>query len=250
MNQKHLHAGHSRRSWIFAVAGGVLLWRVVAFRWPSSFVSVPDGLRLPLALLGVVFLACGIWAWWARPGRWTTIFLLYGLGGGVHWGGAIGAPQAVLELSLFFAYLAMTALADAALLHLALIYPRGGPLARRWRIALYAPAAIALFLAVIAGFVPQTVLQTIAGVLLLVANLFSLGAGVVFLVRLFSVDPATRRAARLPLIAAGMVIGSLLALLGAGGVLPGQPEAWNLVLGVIPISLTIALVSHSLTSLE
>ena len=64
--------------------------------------------------------------------------------------------------------------------------------------------------------------------MLLIANLFSLVAGVTFVVRLFSVDHALRRAARLPLMVTGMVTGSLVALLGAGSVLPGEPEAWNL----------------------
>ncbi len=31
---------------------GVVVWRVMAFVWPSSLVSVPGDLRLPLALLG------------------------------------------------------------------------------------------------------------------------------------------------------------------------------------------------------
>jgi len=234
-----------RRIWVVAGAAGVLVWRAAAHRWPSSLVSIPDGLQLPFALLGAVFLVSGMWAWWARPGRWTAIFLLYGLCGGVHWGGAIGGPEAVLAISLFFVYLASTALGDAALLHLALTYPHGGPLARRWRVVLYAPAAVGLSLAAIAVFAPRTMLEPAAGALLLIANLFSLVAGVSFVVRLFSVDRALRRAARLPLIVTGMVTGSLVALLGAGGVLPGEPEAWNLALGIIPITLGIALVSQS-----
>lgn len=233
------------RTWVVAGATGVLVWRAAAYRWPSSFVSIPDGLQLPLTLLGAVFLVSGIWAWWARPGRWTAIFLLYGLCGGVHWGGAIGGPEAVLTISLFFVYLAITALGDAALLHLALTYPYGGPLAQTWRVALYAPAAVGVSLAVIAVFAPRTMLELGAGALLLIANLFSLVAGITFVVRLFTVDHALRRAARLPLIVTGMVTGSLVALLGAGSVLPGASEAWNLALGIIPVTLGIALVSRS-----
>jgi hypothetical protein len=64
--------------------GGVLLWRVAAYYAPSSLVAIPDGLHLPLALLGVLFLVSGVWAWWARPNRWTAVFLLYGLCQGIH----------------------------------------------------------------------------------------------------------------------------------------------------------------------
>lgn len=234
----------TRNAWAVAAAAGVVLWRLAAFEWPSSFVSLPGGLRLPLALMGLAFLACGLAAWWWRPDRWTAVFLVYCLGGGVHWGGAVGAPHA-RALGLFFLYLALTALGDAALLHLALIYPEGGPLARGWRAALYAPAAVALLLAPFAGALSEALLRTLAGALLLVANLFSLVAGVVFVVRLFTVDRALRRAARLPLIVAAMVVASVVALLGAGGALPGEPEGWNLVLVVIPICLAVALGSRS-----
>lgn len=178
---------------VFGAGAGVLLWRGAAYLWPSSLVSVPGSLRLPFALLGLLFLVCGVAAWLMRPSRWTAVFLLYGLGGGVHWGGAIGAPHAGLELSLFFAYLGLTALGDAALLHLALIYPGGGALARGLRVALYAPAALAVLLAPLAGVVPETILETIAGLLLLIANLCSLAAGLVLLGRLLQIDPATRR---------------------------------------------------------
>ncbi len=166
-----------RGSWVVAAATGVLLWRAAAFTWPSALVDIPHGLRLPLALLGVVFLASGVGAWWARPGRWTVLFLVYGLCGGVHWGGAIGAANPGLGTSLFFVYLAITALGDAALLHLALVYPHAGPLARTWRVALYAPAGFGLVLVPVAGFAPPTVLEPVAGVVLLAANLFSLLGG-------------------------------------------------------------------------
>jgi hypothetical protein len=181
-----------------------------------------------------------------RPNRWTAVFLLYGLCLGVHWGGAVGAPGASLEISLFWVYLAMTALGDAALLHLALIYPYGKSLALKWRAPLYAPATCALLLAPIAALAPRAASrESLVGLVLLVANLLSLTAGVLFLARWFTVDAATRRAARLSLIGTGMLSGSVLALLGAGGILPGAPEAWNLALGAVPITLAVALASRS-----
>lgn len=223
-----------------------LLWRVAAFMQPSSLISIPDGLRLPLALLGVLFLSCGIWAWWLRPGRWTTVFLISCLGGGVHWGGAIGFQAAGLELGFFFLYMGCTVAADAALLHLALIYPSGAALAKAARRMIYAPAALGLLAAPIAGFVPRTTLEPFVGLLLVAGNLLSWTAGIVFLVRLFRSDPHTRRSARLPLIVGGIVIAAVLAELGTRAGLPGHPETWNLALGIMPICMAIALVSHTL----
>ena len=103
---------------------------------------------------------------------------------------------------------------------------------------------LALLFAVIAGLLPKTLLQTIAGLLLLVANLFSVAAVVVFLVRLVRADAATRRDARLPLIVAALIVAGVISLAGSSGWLPGQPDAWNLVLGFIPICLALALVSQ------
>jgi len=234
-----------RWGWVAGAASCVLLWRAAAYVSPSRLVAIPDGLELHLALLGILFLASSLWAWWARPSPWTSIFLVYGLSLGIHWGGAIGVGDASVELSLFWVYLAFTALGDAALLNLALIYPLRGRLALRWRLALYTPAAVALLLAPFAGFAPRSALAFASGLVLLVANVLSLAGGIVFLVRLFTVDRATRRAARLPLIVLGMVSGSAIALLGAGGLLPGVPETWNVALGLVPIALAVALVSES-----
>ncbi len=132
-----------RWGWVAASVSAVLLWRLAAYYSPSPFVTIPDGLRLPFALLGVLFLVSSVWAWWARPSPWTAVFLLYGLGLGIHWGGALGVGGASLEMSLFWVYLAFTVLGDAALLHLALIYPQGRRTRKRL-VALYAPAAVTL----------------------------------------------------------------------------------------------------------
>jgi hypothetical protein len=224
---------------------GVLTWRAAAFGRPSSLVSIPDDLRLPFAALGLVFLTSGVWARRARIDRHTAVFLVYGLGGGIHWGGAVGSSGAILDWVLFYAYLGPTALADAALLHLSLIYPRGPGLGGLARSALYAPAGIALAGATPVAAWPVGVREVVAGLVLLVANLYSLAAGLLFVWRALTLDRATRRAARLSLIAGSMVAGGGAALLGAAGALPGQPEAWNLALGVIPVCLAVALVTRT-----
>ena len=228
----------------------VLLWRIAALVWPSSLVTISEAIRLPLALLGVLFITCGVWAWWVRPGRWTATFLVYGIGAGVHWGGTVGATHAGLELSLFFVYLAFSAFGEAGLLHLALIFPGGRSLARGNRVALYSVAALALLVAPIAGVLSKAILEPIAGLILIVANLFSLVAGVIFLVSLFRVDYATRRAARLPLVVTSMIATFIVATLGTEGTLLVQSDAWNLVYSLVPITLATALVSLPHTVLE
>ncbi len=232
-----------RRSWVVTAVAVVVLWRVATLAWPSSLVTIPDPIRLPIALLGVLFLICGVWTWWIRPGRWSAIFLVSALGSGVHWGGTIGSAYTGLELSLFFIYLAFTTLGEAGLLHLALIFPREKTLGPSTRIALYAVTALAALVAPLAGLLPKTILEPMVGLILMFANLVGLSAGLLFLVSLFRVDSATRRATRLPLIVTSMLVATIVATLGAEGILLQQSDAWNLVHGLFPISLAIALVS-------
>ena len=80
------------------------------------------------------------------------------------------------------------------------------------------------------------------GIILGVANLFSLAAGVLFLVSLFRTDSATRRAANLPLIVAALFGSFIVSTLGTEGVLLPPSEAWNLLNGLIPIALAVAVV--------
>jgi len=115
---------------VLASAAVVLLWRIVALASPTSLLAIPEMLRLPVGLLGVLFLMCGVWAWWIRPDRFTSVFLICAMGGAIHWGGAPGFADAGLDLNLLFVYLAFSALGEVGLLHLALIYPGGRELTR------------------------------------------------------------------------------------------------------------------------
>jgi hypothetical protein len=45
---------------------------------------------------------------------------------------------------------------------------------------------------------------------------------------------------------AGAVVATVVAQLGSSGALPGPPDVWNLLFGIIPISLAVALVSQRL----
>jgi hypothetical protein len=48
---------------VLAGVAVVLLWRIAALVSPSSLLLIPEILRLPVCLLGVLFLVCGVWAW-------------------------------------------------------------------------------------------------------------------------------------------------------------------------------------------
>lgn len=213
-------------------------------------VTFDEGWQLPVTLLGLLFIACGAAAWWVRPDRWTLVFLLHCAGQGVHWGGSIDLAGAALERAFLLLYLAFTVMGEAAFLHLALIYPSGRKLGGRWLFALYAPAGLTLLTAAAAPFVPAAVLQTLVTGPLLIAHLASLAAGLIFIVSFFTVDVATRRAARFPLIVIAVVFAGIVSLLGEAAILPGSPSAWNMASGILPIFFAIALVSNTLKPSE
>jgi hypothetical protein len=221
---------------------GVLIWRAFAYHHPAALVTIPGEMRLPMAALGIFFVVCGIAAWLLRPGPATALFCLHGLCAGVHWGGSIGSGSKGLELALFFVYLAVSVLGEAALLHLALIYGRAWFTRTGVMALLYVPGVAALLLAPIAPVLPIAAISAAAGIVLLFGNLLGIAAGVIFIVRFALADADTRRRDGLGIIVATMLIGFAVSTLGTSGILPGSDEAFNLALALIPAGLLFALV--------
>ena len=67
----------------------VILFRGAAWLNPSSFIVIPPSVSLPLNLLGLLYLGCGVWVWRARRSLLTRVFLFHALGSAVHWGGSV-----------------------------------------------------------------------------------------------------------------------------------------------------------------
>jgi len=219
-----------------------LAFRAAAFLSPSRYIVIPETLALPLSLLGVVFLVSGVWAWRSNASSLTRVFLIYGLGGCVHWGGSIGAGTAGLESAFLFLYLAITAMGDAAFLDLAMRYPRARSRWGRRTMVLYLLATLTLIAVPTAPFLPTGLVGTAAGLIIGVAFAMSTVAGLVFLVKWFRATRAERRAYHLTPIAIALIVSSVLDLLADQGVMPGASEAWALSYAIIPVTLARALV--------
>ena len=56
MSRSAVETGYEGRRWVILATVAVLLWRATALLWPSSLVSIPDSVRLPITLLGVLYL--------------------------------------------------------------------------------------------------------------------------------------------------------------------------------------------------
>lgn len=210
-----------RATLLVLLAGIVLAFRTAAWWSLSSFVVAPPSLAIPLNGLGILFLACGAW----RPSQLTRVFLTYGLGGGIHWGGSIGAGNTEVEIAILVFYLAVTSVGDAAFLDLSLCYPRSQGLRGGRRLAIYVPANLTFLSIPIAPFVARTTLESLLGLAIGVAFLLSIVAGIVFVVKWIRATPGERLEDSLTLIAGAVLVSGVLALLADGGLLPGAPEA-------------------------
>jgi hypothetical protein len=122
-----------------AGAAGVIAWSVLALFYPSDWIPIPQHLRIPNLVMGLVFLVCGMTVRRRRadgPGR---AFYRYCLGAALHWGGLPSTPGPSLASALFLAYVGASACGEGALLELvsrvrreaAPTRPRRGPLAAR-----------------------------------------------------------------------------------------------------------------------
>ncbi len=144
---RHNRAG----STVLALAAFVLLWRVVAAMSPyregvlATMTEDSLGIRWGLGVMGIMFMACGLYAYAHDRRHMVMIFALYACTGGLHWGGPISVANSTLEAALFlFYFVASDHLGQAFFLHFTLLLTGTSKLieGRRWLI-LYLPAALA-----------------------------------------------------------------------------------------------------------
>jgi hypothetical protein len=227
------------------LAGLVVAWRVLAYRHPSSLIAQEPGFELAVAGLGLAFAATGLAVAWLRPGRMGSLFLVWCLCSGIHWGGAIGSPTQSVELALLAVYVGLSVAGEAALLHLALAY------APEWRVPgwllaiPYVPAALALLIAPAAGAIPKDTLGTVVGLAVLAGTLAGIAAGVVFIARWIRADRQTRHDGRLGILVACFLVAGLPSLVAPA--LPGPGDAYNLAALVLPLGMAYALTRGAAT---
>jgi len=226
---------------VIALATTVLLFRVAAWQSPSSYIVIPPSVALPLNALGAFFLACSVWAWARRPTDLTTVFLAYGVGMGVHWGGSIGTESERADIAFLSLYTAATALADGAFLELSLSLPRGTTSHVLRRTPFYIPAMLTLLFTPILPSLPRATVEGAIGLVIGLSFLMSIAAGVTFVMQWIRATPAARRTHHLTPIVGAIVLAGSLDLLGDSGILPGEPGFWKVTYGVVPMALAWAL---------
>jgi amino acid transporter len=166
------------------------------------------------------------------------VFLVYGIGGAVHWGGFPAGPGRDLEAALLSFYVAATAAGDGALLDLALRYPRASREGHVRAIAPYLVGLLVLLAVPVAPFLPQPSLAALSSLGLLLAFGMSVAAGVVLLVKWFRTGREEPGAAGLAAIVAAVVASTVGDLVGETGLLPS--DACKLGYAVVPLTLAWA----------
>ena len=115
--------------------------------------AVSIGLNTALGLMGLLFIGCGLAAWFRVRSEVAALFALYGLFYGMHWGGVIPANDEWFVNTYRLLHLVLSGiLSQAFLLHFALLYLRTTTILS-WRPSLYiiyAPAAVSVLLMLVA----------------------------------------------------------------------------------------------------
>lgn len=235
--------------WIAAL--GVLAWRVAAWRFPHPADTDPEIVRLAMVPLGLWFLACGLWTWMKVRSYASLVFALYGIAGGIHWGGPVGlGPQPIQNVLLASYVLVGTALNQSLFLHLSLAFPLEPARARRipTLIIVYLPAILGAGLLVALVFLPSS--QSLLGafiVLIPAGVLYSFAGGAVWFARLMRSSRDVRRKERTGLVVAGLVAGWVPHALVEGGLvtIPNYGGLANLAMAVVPLVLAAAFAGTS-----
>jgi hypothetical protein len=233
--------------WLWTAAAGVLVWRALGVWFPHSASSDPELVRGLAALMGLWFMAWGLWAFRAAGDVPSLLFAGYGITSGMHWGGPVGLGSPSAQNLLLALYVVVSSvLTQSLFLHLALAFPpaygRSGR--RAGLLAVYFPVlAATLLLAVLAVRPSSQGLLRYFYVFLPIAVLYSLVGGGVWIHRLVTADPTSRRSRRLPLVVGAMVLAWLphavaSASVDAGSLLAGL---LNLPFALVPPALAWAL---------
>lgn len=220
-----------------------LVWCCVAIVFPGELDTDPVGVRRVLGAMGLGFLACGIFAFGRVRSPEASLFLRYTSLACFHWGGVIGTESGAYTMDLFAFYLLVgVGLAESTFLHLAVSFRK--ELRQRWLLLLiYLPCVPGLL------FLLQTLIvgagtDWLAGAVFLLSSLYSVVAGIVWIVRVARRDLDGVMMSGGWLLVAALITGVASQLLVEVVLLPEtQSSLFNLGLIAVPVSLTYVIVT-------
>jgi len=222
----------------------VIVWRGVA--WGLS----QDSQALYLGVLGLTFLACGLWVLWDSRVNCKGLFVGYALCTGLHWGGPITVEPIWAKTVVDMAYLNLSGvLATSLLVHFVLAYPpRSNGLKNTLVWFVYAPVVLATLLTLLGMLsmgdrADENLFVNLFKIVYMIASYgYGLWALVAITLKARRQDPDTRQRFHLHWAAWGMWLGVVPWLVTSilGWEVLSERLLYALVL--IPISIALALV--------
>jgi hypothetical protein len=237
------------------LTGGLMVagWKVVSLMLASSGSGTSPGLdavKVLLAVVGLIFVGCGLVVLRRKPGRDTMLFAGFCLCAGLHWGGPLELPAGDLRTGLLFFYLLISSLLGEALfLHFALSFPRETRAAgsKVVRALLYGPVVGGIVLAVLAVRASEASAVQVAsqnGFLVLhtvVSNLFPALVLVLYVIHLLRQGLPRAEKPFVGLMVIGMLVAwSPYLVASAAG---WETDSWNLAMVALPIAFAIAILA-------
>ncbi len=234
----------------------VIIWRIVTglgrlgVGAPGGAGGVSVTLGLALGLMGLLFVLCGLAAWFQMRTEAAALFALYGVFYGLHWGGVIYTEDAWFDNAYRLLHLVLSGiLSQAFLFHFALLYTRAKAILD-WRPSiyiLYAPAAVVVLVMLLTILLQRnaTVLAELEGWLQLsetiFTNVYFLFAALVIWAGWWRTDKESRRETGVSLAAGGLLvsISPYLASIIADAV---APAPWIYQYGAVPYTLFFSLI--------
>jgi len=229
----------------------VIIWRVVTGLGRLS-IGAPGGasggsmtLGLALGLMGLLFVLCGLAAWFRMRTAAAALFAFYGVFYGLHWGGVIYAEDAWFDNAFRLLHLVLSGiLSQAFLFHFALLYTQAKAiLDRRLSIyILYAPAAVVVLVMLVTILLQgnATVLAELEGWLQLsetiFTNVYFLFAALAIWAGWWRTDRESRRETGISLAAGGLLVSIspyLASIIGNAA----APAPWIYQFGAAPYTL-------------
>ncbi len=234
----------------------VIIWRIVTglgrfgIGAPGGASAVSINLGIALGLMGLLFVGCGLAAWFRMRTEAAALFALYGVFYGLHWGGVIYAENAWFENTYRLLHLVLSGiLSQAFLLHFALLYTRAKAILE-WRPSiyiLYAPAALAVLVMLMAILVQgnAALLTELEGWLQLsetiFTNVYFLFAALVIWAGWWRTEKESRRETGVSLAAGGLLV-SISPYVASIIVNAIAPAPWIYQYGAVPYTLFFSLI--------
>ena len=234
---------------LVTAACGVAIWKVAALLLVLQADSSEDSLvvKVLLAVLGMVFVACGLLVFWKTRSQQSLLFAAFCLCSGLHWGGPLELSSAPLRTGFLLLFLVVSSvLGEVFFLRLALSFPRQSRLANRRSLLwfLYAPPIVATVLAAIYLVAPsesslhEATQQSFLLLVSVAGNLFAVIAFAFFVSHLFRAGLTGTQKMYVGLMVIGMLTAWLPYLVAENAGVDMAP--WTLTFAALPVAFAIA----------